>query len=61
MASVAVIAANAIVNVLTFTGSKFLFSKLSDHGKAEMKRYDLAMEKLQKDRDEWCKKTTTEA
>ena len=32
-----------------------MFSKLSDHGKAERKRHDLAMENFQKDRDEWNK------
>ena len=45
----------AAINALAFSGSNYLFSKLSDHGKAERKRHDLAMEDFQKARDEWNK------
>ena len=31
----------------------FLFSRLTDHGAEERKRHDLALEKLQRARDEW--------
>ena len=41
--------------LLHFSGSNYLFSKLSDHGEAEQKRHDLAMEDFQKARDEWNK------
>ena len=41
------------MNALVFSGTNFLFSKLTDHGEKECKRHDLALEKLQKIRDEW--------
>ena len=41
----------AVVNALAFTGSNYLFSTLSSS--EERKRYDLALEKLQHDRDTW--------
>lgn len=41
----------AITNALAFSGSNFLFSQIS--GAAERKRHNLAMEKLQHDRDLW--------
>ena len=41
----------AITNALAFTGSSFFFNMIS--GDAERKRHDLALEKLQRDRDEW--------
>ena len=41
----------AIVNALAFSGINCLFSTMS--GAAEHKRHDLALEKLQKDRDSW--------
>ena len=44
-------AGGAMVNALAFSGSNFLFSTMS--GAAERKRHDLALEKLQKDRDSW--------
>lgn len=40
------------MNALVFSGTNFLFSKLTDHGEKECKRHDLAFEKLQKIRDE---------
>ena len=55
MASLAVMIGGAAINALAFSGSNYLFSKLSDHGEAERKRHDLAMEDFQKARDEWNK------
>ena len=41
------------MNALAFSGTNFVFSRLTDHGAEERKRHDLALEKLQKARDEW--------
>lgn len=41
----------ALTNALAFSGSNFLFSQIS--GAAERKRHNLAMEKLQHERDIW--------
>ena len=53
MASLLATGASAAVNVLAFSGTNYLFSKFSDHGEAERKRYDIALEDLQCDRDKW--------
>ena len=45
----------AVVNALDFSGTNFVFSRLTDHGEEERKRHDLALEKLQMARDEWNK------
>ena len=45
----------AAVNALAFSGTNFVFSQLTDHGEEERKRHDLALEKLQRARDEWNK------
>ena len=37
----------AMVNALAFSGTNFVFSRLTDHGEKERKRHDLALEKLQ--------------
>ena len=43
--------------VLTeIVGANFLLSRLTDHGEEERKRHDLALEKLQRARDEWNKR-----
>ena len=55
MATLAVMIGGAAINALAFSGSNYLFSKLSDYGEAERKRHDLAMEDFQKARDEWNK------
>ena len=55
MATLAVMIGGAAINALAFSGSNYLFSKLSDHGEAERKRHDLAMEEFQKARDKWNK------
>ena len=51
MASIAVIAGGALINTLAFSGTNFIFGQLGDHGKAEMKRHNLAMEQLSKARE----------
>ena len=43
----------AVVNALKFSGTNFVFSRLTDHGAEERKRHDLAEEELQRARDEW--------
>ena len=43
----------AVVYVLAFSGTNFIFSRLMDHGAEERKRHDLAEKKLQRARDEW--------
>ena len=55
MASLAVIAGGALVNALAFSGTNFIFGQLGDHGKAEMKRHNLAMEQLSKARGEYAR------
>ena len=42
-----------VVNALAFSGTNFIFSRLTDHGAEAYKRHDLALEKLQRARDEW--------
>ena len=53
MASVLYTTGGARVNALAFGGSNFVFFRLTDHGAEERKRHDLALEKLQRARDEW--------
>ena len=48
MASLAMLIGGAAINALAFSGSNYLFSKLSDHGEAERKRHDLAMKSFKK-------------
>ena len=48
----------ALVNVFAFSSTKFIFSRFTDHGTEERKIYDLALEKLQRARDEWNKDRT---
>ena len=36
----------AVVNALAFSGTNFVFSRLTDHGAKERKRHDLAEEEL---------------
>jgi hypothetical protein len=49
--AIAMMVGGALTNALAFSGSNFLFSQLS--GSAERKRHNLAMEKLQHERDTW--------
>ena len=47
----------ALANALAFTGSSYLFHRLSaDNIDAERKRHDAAIEALQKARVEWVHK-----
>ena len=43
----------AVVNALAFSGTNFVFSSLADHRAEERRQHDLALEKLQKARDDW--------
>ena len=57
MASIAMLIGDAIANALAFTGSSYLFHRLSaDNIDAERKRHDAAIEKLQKAQIEWVHK-----
>ena len=53
MASLLFAIGGAVVNALAFSDTNFVFSRLTDHGEEERKRHDLALEKLQRARDEW--------
>ena len=55
MASLLFTVGGAVVNALAFSGTNFVSSRLTDHGAEERKRHDLALEKLQRARDEWNK------
>ena len=41
------------LNAVAFSGGNYLFNMLSDHGAAERKRHDLAVENLQRARDQF--------
>ena len=57
MASVAMLIGGALVNALAFTGSSYLFHRLSaDNIDAERKRHDAAIEKLHAAQIEWAHK-----
>ena len=57
MASVAMLIGSALANALAFTGSSYLFMRLSkDSIDAERKRHDLEIEQLQKAQIEWAQK-----
>ena len=43
MASLLFTVGGAVVNALAFSGTNFFFSKLTYHGKEELKKYDLAL------------------
>ena len=54
MASLLFTTGGAVVNASDFSGTNFLFSsRLTNHGAEARKRHDLALEKLQRARDEW--------
>ena len=55
MASLLFTVSGAMVNELAFSGTNFVFSRLTDHDEEERKRHDLALERLQRARDEWNK------
>ena len=55
MASVAMLIRGALVNALAFTGSNYLFHRLSaDNIDAERKRHDAAIEAFQAAQIEWA-------
>ena len=57
MASIAMLIGGALANALDFTGSSYLFHRLSaDNTDTERKRHDAAIEKLQKAQIEWAHK-----
>ena len=56
MAGILALIGGAIINATAFSGSQFVFSKLSGHGESERKRHDLAMENYQRARNEWLKR-----
>ena len=58
MASLLFTIGGAVVNALAFSGTNFVFSRLTDHGEEERKRHDLAFEKLQGARVDWNKDRT---
>ena len=53
MASLLFTIGGAVVNALAFSGTNFVFSRLTNHGAKEHKRHDLALEKLQRVRGKW--------
>ena len=57
MASIAKLIGGALANALAFTGTSYLFHRLSaDNIVAERKRHDAAIEDLQKTQMEWAHK-----
>ena len=57
MASIAILIGGALANALAFTGSSYLFHRLSsDNIDAERKRHDAAIEALQAAQIEWTHK-----
>ena len=57
MASIAMLIRGALANALAFTGSSYLFHRLSKESiDAERKRHDAAIEKLQAAQIEWTHK-----
>ena len=42
----------AVVNAIAFSSTNFVFLKLMDHSAEECRRHDLALEKVQRARDE---------
>ena len=57
MVSVAMLIRGALANALAFTGSSYLFHRLSkDSTDKERKRRDLAIQQLQKAQIEWAHK-----
>ena len=58
MASLLFTIGGAAVNALALSRTNIVFSRLTNHGEEEGKRHDLALEKLQRARDEWNKDPT---
>ena len=53
MVSVLFTIGGAVVNAPAFSGTNFVFSRITVHGAEERKRHDLAEEKIQRARDKW--------
>ena len=53
MASLLFTIGGAAVNALAFSGTNFIFSRITDQGEEERKRHDLALGKLRRPRDKW--------
>ena len=53
MTSVLLTIGGAVMNALNFSGTNFFFSKFMALTETEYKKHDLALEKLQRARDEW--------
>ena len=53
MATLAMMAGGALINALAFSGTNAAFSLLGDHGGTERKRHDIAIEQLNKAREDW--------
>ena len=49
MGAILSIMAGAGINAVAFSGSNYVFNKLSDHGSEERRRHDEAVEKVQKE------------
>ena len=57
MASIGFLIGGALINVLAFSGSNFLFSSLSKESiEKEQKRHDKATEDMQRAQIEWAEK-----
>ena len=48
-------AGGALINALAFSGTNAAFSLLGDHGGTERKRHDIAIERLNKAREDWSR------
>ena len=55
MATLLFTTVGAVENALAFSGTNFVFSRFTDQCEEERKRHNLALEKLQKAKDEWNK------
>ena len=53
MASLLFTFGGVLMNALAFSGTNFVFRRLTDHGEEERKRRGLALEELQEARDKW--------
>ena len=53
MASLLFAVGGTVVNALAFSGTNFVFNRLTDHGEEECRRYDITLERLQKARGGW--------
>ena len=47
--------------LIELVGAKFLLGRLTGHGEEDRKRHDLALENLQRVRDEWNKRQAQKA